>query len=620
MKKFLLILLLLGAIGAAAGFYYTRSATPEPKIDTTGVTRGAVAQTVPATGTLEAVTTVDVGTQVSGIVQELYVDFNDIVRKGQVIAKLDPTLIQTQIEQQKANVIRAEADLERLKVGLADSQRKFDQAQKMFEKNLVPRNDLEAAELAVKNAEVQIRSSQAGLTQANANLNTQEVNLAHTIIHSPIDGIVISRNVDPGQTVQSSMSAPTLYVIAEDLHQMQVIANIDEADVGRMRPNQPVSFTVDAYPREEFRGTVSQVRLQPTVVQNVVVYATVIAVPNPQLKLKPGMTATVTIEVARKDNVLRVPNVALRFRPTQEMFAVLKQPVPPEIQMAAAGGRGGAGGPGGPGGPQGGRGRGDRAPGGGSQPGAAPGAQPGPTAPPAAGAAPTPPGQKPESPNGPRTQAQESRGGGDRAEGGGRERGGRGSDANMTPEEREARRKRMEERLKNMTPEERARFEERMRQGGGGRGGDSGGRGNAQNAPRNAQASGRGGDSGRGMVGRINPGDAIASGATTIDSLFGALPVVDLPGRVWILTPERTLKSVRLRVGIDDGSVTEVISGDLKEGDQVVTNFLTGLEPVVRPGQTPQGQNPFTQPQRGGDRGRGGGGPGGGGGGGNRGR
>ena len=181
----------------------------------------------------------------------------------------------------------------------------------------------------MRSAEAQIRSAEAQVTQAQASLNQNQVNLAHTVIEAPIDGLVISRNVDVGQTVAASMQAPTLFVLAADLTKMQVVANLDESDVGRIRPGQRVSFRVDAYPAEDFTGTVAQVRLQPIVQQNVVTYATVIDVPNVDLKLKPGMTANVNIEIARKQNVLRVPNAALRFRPTNEIFAALGQ-TPPE--------------------------------------------------------------------------------------------------------------------------------------------------------------------------------------------------------------------------------------------------------------------------------------------------
>ena len=277
---------------------------------------------------------------------------------------------------------------------LEDAKQKLERAQAMFKRELVPRTDLEAAEIAVKSADAQIKSSEASLTQSRASLNQANVNLAYTVITSPIDGIVISRNVDPGQTVASSMNAPTLFVIAADLTKMQVVANIDESDVGRMRPGQVVSFRVDAYPTDTFTGAVEQVRLQPAVVQNVVVYSTVIAVPNPQLRLKPGMTATVGIEIARRDNVLRVPTAAVRFRPTEPMFAVLNQPMPPELQRGAGGfgggrggrGRDGAGGQGGAPGANGAR-----------QGGAAPGATtPAPTAAPPAAPQPNQPAAAPQ--------------------------------------------------------------------------------------------------------------------------------------------------------------------------------------------------------------------------------
>ena len=248
MKKLILIVLVLVAVGVGAGVYTMRRNQPEPAVTTQQLSRGDIVDTVGATGTLEAVETVDVGTQVSGVVQELFADFNSIVRKGQVIAKLDPSLIQTQIEQQSANVVRAEADVERLKVALMDAEQKLDRARQMSERSLIPQTELETAEVNVKSAEAQIRSSEASLTQARAQLNNQRVNLGYTTIVAPIDGIVISRNVDQGQTVASSMNAPTLFVIAADLTKMQVVANIDEADVGRMRPGQNVNFRVDAYP------------------------------------------------------------------------------------------------------------------------------------------------------------------------------------------------------------------------------------------------------------------------------------------------------------------------------------------------------------------------------------
>jgi HlyD family secretion protein len=625
MKKAILITLVLVAVGVGAGVYTFRRNQPEPEVRTMALSRGDVVDAVQATGTLEAVETVDVGTQVSGVVQALHADFNDIVKKGQIIARLDPQLIETQIEQQTANVVRAEADLERLRVNLADSRQKLQRAKELSERSLIPRQELETAEVNVKSAEAQIRSSEAGLTQARAQLNNQKVNLSYTTIYAPIDGIVISRNVDQGQTVAASMNAPTLYVIAADLTKMQVLANIDEADVGRMRPGQHVTFRVDAYPYDTFTGAVQQVRLLPAVVQNVVTYSTVIAVPNNDLKLKPGMTANVSIEVARRNNVLRAPSAAFRFRPTNEMFAALNQEVPPEMQRGP-GGRGqfGAGGPGG-----GGFGNRGEGPG-----GSAPAAQPEGTPAPTAGAAPTAPpqasapGGRPSAtapPNGPR-QGAEARGGGDQFRAGSdqtgenRRGGGRGGfDPNMSPEERQ---RRMEERLKNMSPEERQRWEARMRErgaeGGGGRGGFPGAGGSRSGGVRgeggNRQAGTAGGQpDARGGANATTPQTrTFASGATTIDALFAPLPVREGREMAWLYV-DKKLKPVRLRTGISDGTWTEVLNeSELPPNTELVISMTTGLETRTTPGQG-GGQNPLMGPQRGGgDRGRG---PGGGGGG-----
>jgi HlyD family secretion protein len=585
MKKLILLLLVIVGVGAGAGAYYMRRTGPEPTATYMPVTRGDVVDVVQATGALEAVTTVDVGTQVSGLVQDMYADFNQIVKKGQVIARLDPSLIQTQIEQRRASVVRADADLERLKVSIADAQRKLNQAKAMWDKELIPRDQLETAEINVKTLEAQIKSSEAGLTQARADLNAQEVNLKHTVIESPIDGIVISRSVDPGQTVAASMNAPVLYQIAADLTKMQVLANIDEADVGRMRPGQHVAFRVDAYPSDRFNGTVEQVRLQPTVVQNVVVYSTVIAVPNPELKLKPGMTAQVEIEIARRSNVLRVPAAALRFRPTEEMFLALNQQMPQELQ------RGGGRGMGGPGG---GRGRGPggaESASGAPQTGASQGAGASAQAP-AGSPGSAAPGSASPGTDSNRAQSAEARG---------------GFDPNMSPEERQ---RRMQERMANMTPEERERWQARMREGGFNRQGGGGRDGQTAAQP---QTSGRR-DMSRGIAGGVTGGSAVASGASTIDSLFAPLPIVETSGRVWLFT-NKQLKPIRVRTGVSDGTFAELVDGELQEGQEVVVNLTTGLEQQQRPGQ--QGsQNPLMGPQRGGNnnqRGGPGGGPGGGG-------
>ena len=633
MKKLILFVVLLAAVAGGYYFYKLRTAKPEPTVVTQPLSRGDVVDSVGATGTLEAVETVDVGTQVSGVVRELHADFNSIVKKGQVIARLDPQLIETQIEQQSANVARAEADLERLKVSLADAEQKLSRAQQMSAKQLIPKTELETAEVNVQAAKAQIKSSEASLTQARAQLNNQKVNLNYTTIVAPIDGIIISRNVDQGQTVAASMNAPTLYVIAADLTKMQVLANIDEADVGRMRPGQRVTFRVDAFPTEQFTGEVSQVRLQPAVVQNVVTYSTVISVPNPELKLKPGMTANVSIEIARKNNVLRIPAAATRFRPTPEMFQALNQAVPPELER----GRGGRG-----------RGDGQRAGGGvggGAQPAAAAGAAAQPaaassqTAAPPAAASPAREASAPASgmrrgDGGANAQGGAPRGqdGGQRAQAGGDGRqggegfggrgGGRGFDPNMTPEER---RKRMEERMAQMTPEERERFQARMRDGGGRGGFGAGGRdGNAAGGnPQGGFGGNRAGAPGQGgnrtgvqaanrQAGAGATQDAsLASRGTTIDSLFGPLPTVETRGTAWQYE-NKQLKMIRLRLGVSDGSFSEVLNEtDVPANAEVVTSMTTGLEQrTTTPGQ--QQNNPLMGPQRGGP--GGGRGPGGGGG------
>ncbi len=345
MKKALMVLVVIGVGITAYGYLGFQTSEFVPDVSTIILTRGDVVDTVGATGVLEAVNTVQVGSQVSGIIEALYADYNSIVREGDVIARLEPSLFETQMEQARANLARAEADSERLQVTLEDARAQLARAKNLASRNLISRTELESAQVAVRSTEAQIKSAEASVVQSRASLNQNEVNMGHTVISAPIDGIVIARQVDVGQTVAASMSAPELFIIAADLTKMRVIANIDESDVGRIRPGQPVTFTVDAYAAEVFAGIVSQIRLEPVVQQNVVTYATVIDVPNDELKLKPGMTATVTLEIARRENILRVPNAALRFRPVPEMFAALNQPVP-DILQRGDGSRGRGNGPG----------------------------------------------------------------------------------------------------------------------------------------------------------------------------------------------------------------------------------------------------------------------------------
>ena len=292
-----------------------RSRGNGPRFTTAAVDRGDIADVVGATGLLQAVTTVQVGSQVSGTIKDLYADFNSNVKKGQVIARLDPSLFEARVAQAKANLASARADVDRAQAGISDAKQKFERAQELAAQNLVPPSDLESARATYDGAVAQHAASKAAVSQAEAALNQAQVDLAHTVIAAPIDGVVLARNVDVGQTVAASFTAPVLFIIANDLTQMQVNASIDEADIGRVRPGQPVKFGVDAYPEATFVGKVEQVRLQPVTNQNVVTYNTIISVDNKDLRLMPGMTATVTVIIQNRENALRLPAPALRFRP-----------------------------------------------------------------------------------------------------------------------------------------------------------------------------------------------------------------------------------------------------------------------------------------------------------------
>ena len=257
--------------------------------------------TVTATGTLSAVTTVQIGSQVSGVIAALHADFNSRVTKGQLLAELDPTPFQQTVEQRQA-------DLTKSKVEAANSRISYDRAQRLVKSGLSPEADLDAARAAYEEANAQVQQSTAALNQSLTNLK-------YTKIISPIDGVVVDRQYDIGQTVAASFSAPTLFSIAQDMTKMQVQADVDQSDIGRIAVGQTARFTVDSYPDQEFRGRIAQIRLNATVSQNVVTYPVIIEVPNPDEKLRPKMTANVTIDVASVQDVLRIPNSALRFKP-----------------------------------------------------------------------------------------------------------------------------------------------------------------------------------------------------------------------------------------------------------------------------------------------------------------
>ena len=322
-RKIAILASLLALATIAVAALSARRAGDAPQITAAAVTRGSIVSAVSATGTLDATTSVQVGSQVSGTVEQMLADYNSIVRKGQVLARLDQSLFLSAIEQARANVVKAQADVERLRVTETDAAAKLERARLLAEKQLIPATDLQNAEVTLQLAQAQVRSSEAQVTLARASLEQADVNLSKTVITSPIDGIVVSRSVDVGQTVAASLSAPTLFVIAADLSRMQLSASIDESDLGRIKEGQAVTFTVDAYPSTTFHGDVRQVRLSPVVASNVVTYTAIINAPNPELKLKPGMTATVNVEIVRRDNVLRVPVAAVRFKPTAEVLKAI---------------------------------------------------------------------------------------------------------------------------------------------------------------------------------------------------------------------------------------------------------------------------------------------------------
>ncbi len=306
--------------GVAVMWAVSRRGGPEVAFETAGIDRGGVAAKVTATGTVSALVTVQVGSQVSGRIQALYADFNDAVHKGEILAKLDPQLYDAALEQARANELAAEANLAKAKTQAADADRTRDREQALFDRQLIAKADLDTAQTAVDVAKANIGAARGAVSQATAALHQAQVNLRYTTIRSPIDGVVVSRNVDAGQTVAAAFQSPTLFVIAENLRRMQVDTSVSEADVGKLRGGMPASFHVDAYPEETFTGKVREIRYAPQTVQNVVTYDAVIDVENDGLKLRPGMTANVVFVVRDVKDAVRVPNAALRFT------------LPPELQ------------------------------------------------------------------------------------------------------------------------------------------------------------------------------------------------------------------------------------------------------------------------------------------------
>ena len=286
-----------------------------PEYQTAVADVGNVVSRVSTSGSLQAVVTVDVGSQVSGRIQELFADFNSPVKKGERIAKIDPALFQAALVSADANVSAASANVTRLTVAAEDAERQARRASEVYEQRLISETERDTAVANARAARASVEQARSQLAQARAALETARTNLRYTDIVSPTDGVVISRAVNVGQTVAASLSAPVIFTIAQDLKQMEVHTNVAESDIGRLKPGMRVTFTVDAYPGEPFRGAIRDIRNAPQVVQNVVTYDAVIDVANPDLKLKPGMTATVSVVTDRRNDVLTVPNAALRFRP-----------------------------------------------------------------------------------------------------------------------------------------------------------------------------------------------------------------------------------------------------------------------------------------------------------------
>jgi HlyD family secretion protein len=345
--KVVIVSVIVALAGAAGAWYLLRDGRDAPQLRTAAVETGTLQATVSASGTLAAVVTVQVGSQVSGQIRELLVDFNSEVKAGQLIARIDPDSFEARVAQasaelevaraavliQQANLSRARADTDKANVGAVDAQRDFNRKRELAERGVASTADKDKQEANVLGARAQLLGAQAGTTMAQAQLanaiaavkqreaalRQAQIDLDRTRIIAPVDGVVILRNVDAGQTVAASLQAPVLFTIAQDLRQMQVETSIDEADIGRLREGMPAVFTVDAMPTREFDGTIRQIRKSPQVVQNVVTYTVVISADNRDLRLLPGMTANVKIVTDRRDSVLKLPNAALRFRPPAGM-------------------------------------------------------------------------------------------------------------------------------------------------------------------------------------------------------------------------------------------------------------------------------------------------------------
>jgi HlyD family secretion protein len=324
-RKYIWWIVAVVVILAAYGYVRARQAKTNAQVryDSSQVDRSRIVAKVTASGTLSAIVTVQVGSQVSGRIAALYADWNSQVKKGELVAKIDPQLFQATVQQARANLVAAQGDLAKAKAQAVDAERQYQRNVILAERKLIAQADLDTSQATADADKAAVDAAAGAVEQAKAQLSSAEVNLAYTDIISPTDGTVIARNVDVGQTVAASLQAPVLFLIAEDLRKMQVDTSVAEGDIGKLQAGMKATFTVDAYPNERFLGTVRQVRNNPQTVQNVVTYDAVIDVGNPDLKLKPGMTANCTFIWAERDNALRIPNAAMRFRPPAALLAQL---------------------------------------------------------------------------------------------------------------------------------------------------------------------------------------------------------------------------------------------------------------------------------------------------------
>ena len=303
------------AVLALGGILVIHSGTKSAKYETRKIERCTIQQIVEASGTINPVNTVSVGSTVSGLIKEIYVDFNSEVKKGQILAQIDPANFQASVDQATAQINNAEASLARLNAITEMSRKTYERYKNLYAKNFVARSELDQAESDYLANQAQVNAQRAQISQARATYNTAMTNLGYTKIIAPVDGTIISREIDLGQPVAASFQAPELFTIAQDLTKMQIEVSVSEADIGKVKEGQPVTYALDGYPDSTFEGTVTQVRLSPTTVSNVVTYTVIVDVDNEDFKLKPGMTANVSIITSESKDVLCSPNVALKFTP-----------------------------------------------------------------------------------------------------------------------------------------------------------------------------------------------------------------------------------------------------------------------------------------------------------------